>query len=147
MFVPSKGKLSLIVDQNGDDRADEEIVVATGWKEIPQNVDAIGCALDRDGNIYFALGVEAYNKAYLLDAQGKSQYSLASERATVLKVSPDFSRREIVATCVRFAVALAFNRHGDLFASEQEGATWMPRFFCSWSATTSAIFLCPSDVL
>lgn len=126
VFVPSKGKLSLIVDKDGDDRADEEIVVATGWKEIPQNVDAIGCALDKDGNIYFALGVEAYNKAYLLDEQGKSHYSPASERSTVLKVSPDFSRREIVATGVRFAVALAFNRHGDLFASEQEGATWMP---------------------
>ncbi len=126
VFVPSKGKLSLIVDQNGDDRADEEIVVATGWQEIAPNVDAIGCALDRDGNIYFALGVESYNKAYLLDAQGKSQYNLGTERGTVLKVSPDFSHREIVCTGVRFPVALAFNRHGDLFGSEQEGATWMP---------------------
>ena len=126
VFVPSKGKLSLIVDKNGDDRADEEIVVASGWKEIPQNVDAVGCALDRDGNIYFALGVEAYNKAYLLDATGKSQFRLTSERSTVLKVSPDFSRREIFCTGTRFPVALAFNRHGDLFGTEQEGATWMP---------------------
>ncbi len=126
VFVPSKGKLSLIVDKNGDDVADEEIVVASGWKEIPQNVDAVGCALDRDGNIYFALGVEAYNKAYLLDDAGKSQFRLTSERSTVLKVSPDFSRREIFCTGTRFPVALAFNRHGDLFGSEQEGATWMP---------------------
>jgi putative heme-binding domain-containing protein len=126
VLVPSKGKLSLIVDKNGDDIADEEIVVASGWKEIPQNVDAVGCALDREGNIYFALGVEAYNKAYLLDAAGQSQFRLTSERSTVLKVSPDFSRREIFCTGTRFPVALAFNRHGDLFGSEQEGATWMP---------------------
>ncbi len=126
VFVPSKGKLSLIVDKNGDDLADEEIVVASGWKEIPQNVDAVGCAIDRDGNIYFALGVEAYNKAYLLDAQGQSQFRLTSERSTVQKISADFSRRETFCTGTRFPVALAFNRHGDLFGSEQEGATWMP---------------------
>ena len=126
VFVPSKGKLSLIVDKNGDDLADEEIVVASGWKEIPQNVDAVGCAIDRDGNIYFALGVEAYNQAYLPDAQGRSRFRLTSERSTVQKISADFSRRETFCTGTRFPVALAFNRHGDLFGSDQEGATWMP---------------------
>jgi putative heme-binding domain-containing protein len=126
VFVPSKGKLSLIVDKNGDDRADEEIIVATGWKEITQNVDAIGCALDKDGSIYFALGAANYANGYLLDADGKSQFDLKSERGTVLKVAPDFSRREVVCTGVRFPVAMAFNRHGDLFCSEQEGATWLP---------------------
>jgi putative heme-binding domain-containing protein len=126
VFVPSKGKLSLIVDKNGDDRADEEIIVATGWKEIPQNVDAIGCALDKDGNIYFSLGAANYANGYLLDADGKSQFDLKSERGTVLKVAPDFSKREIVCTGVRFPVAMAFNRHGDLFCTDQEGATWLP---------------------
>src|SRR5690606_35347241 len=33
--------------------------------------------------------------------------------------------REIIARGIRFPVALAFNRHGDLFATEQEGATWL----------------------
>ncbi len=126
VFVPSKGKLSLIVDKNGDDRADEEIIVATGWKEIPQNVDAIGVALDKDGSIYFSLGAANYANGYLLDADGKSQFDLKSERGTVLKVAPDFSKREIVCTGVRFPVAMAFNKHGDLFCSEQEGATWLP---------------------
>ncbi|MEQ2008049.1 MAG: ThuA domain-containing protein, partial [Limisphaerales bacterium] len=126
VFVPSKGKLSLIVDKNGDDRADEEIIVATGWKEITQNVDAIGVALDKDGSIYFSLGAANYANGYLLDAEGKSQFDLKSERGTVLKVAPDFSKREIVCTGVRFPVAMAFNRHGDLFCSEQEGATWLP---------------------
>jgi putative heme-binding domain-containing protein len=40
-------------------------------------------------------------------------------------VSPDFAKREIVATGVRFTVALGFNRKGDLFATDQEGATWL----------------------
>ena len=126
VFVPSKGKLSLIVDKNGDDRADEEIIVATGWKEIPQNVDAIGVALDKDGSIYFSLGAANYANGYLLDANGKSQFDLKSERGTVLKVAPDFSKREVVCTGVRFPVAMAFNRYGDLFCTDQEGATWLP---------------------
>jgi putative heme-binding domain-containing protein len=126
VFVPSKGKLSLIVDKNGDDRADEEIIVATGWKEITQNVDAIGVALDKDGSIYFALGTANYANGFLLDADGKSQFDLKSERGTVLKVAPDFSKREIICTGIRFPVAMTFNRHGDLFCSEQEGATWLP---------------------
>ncbi|MEW6305186.1 MAG: ThuA domain-containing protein [Verrucomicrobiota bacterium] len=127
VFVPSKGKLSLIVDKDGDDRADEEIIVATGWKEITQNVDAIGCALDKEGNIYFTLGTANFANGYLIDKEtGKAAYDIKSERGTVLKVSPDFSRREIICTGIRFPVAMAFNRHGDLFCSEQEGATWLP---------------------
>lgn len=127
VFVPSKGKLSLIVDKDGDDIADEEIIVATGWKEITQNVDAIGCAVDKDGNIYFALGTANYANGYLIDKDtGIAAYDIKSERGTVLKVSPDFSKREIICTGVRFPVAMHFNKDGDLFASEQEGATWLP---------------------
>ncbi len=55
-FVPSKGKVSLIVDTNQDDHADEEIVVASGWQEIAQNVDAVGITMDGEGAIYFGLG-------------------------------------------------------------------------------------------
>jgi putative heme-binding domain-containing protein len=126
VFVPSKGKLSLFVDTDGDDRADKEIVIATGWKEISQNVDALGVALDKDGNIYFSLGTTNYANGYLIDEQGKSHFELQSERGTVQKVSPDFKRRETVCTGVRFPVALAFNRQGDLFCTDQEGATWLP---------------------
>ena len=89
-------------------------------------MDAVGCALDKDGNIYFALGTANYANGYLLDADGKSQFDLKSERGTVLKVAPDFSKREIVCTGVRFPVAMAFNKLGDLFCTDQEGATWLP---------------------
>jgi putative heme-binding domain-containing protein len=126
VFVPSKGKVSLIVDTNGDDRADEEIIVATGWKEIPQNVDAVGIAMDRDGSLYFGLGTVNYANAYLVNESGVAEYDLNSDRGTVQKVSPDFSKRETVCTGIRFPIAFAFNREGDLFCTEQEGATWLP---------------------
>jgi putative heme-binding domain-containing protein len=126
VFVPSKGKLSLIVDTDGDDKADKEIIVAQGWKEIPQAVDALGVALDKDGSIYFALGTANFANAYLIEKDGTARYDLKSERGTIQKVSPDFAKRETVCTGVRFPVALAFNRHGDLFCTDQEGATWLP---------------------
>jgi putative heme-binding domain-containing protein len=125
VFVASKGKLSLIIDTDRDGKADEEVVVATGWKPLPHGVDALGVALDREGNVYFGLGTTDFTNAYLLDEKGKAAYRLDDEHGTIQKVSPDFSRREIVATGIRFPVGLAFNRLGDLFATDQEGATWL----------------------
>lgn len=128
LFVASKGKLSLIVDTNSDDRADEEIIVAQGWEELPHGVDALGVAFDaRDGSIYFGLGTANYTGAYLIDQPtGRSRYDLKSERGTILKVSADFKKREIVCTGIRFPVGMAINLAGDLFCTDQEGATWLP---------------------
>lgn len=126
IFTPSKGKLSLIVDRDGDDRADEEIIVAEGWQEIPQNVDATGVTIGPDGSLYFGLGTANYADAYQINKAGNSEYRLESERGTVQRVSPDFKTRETIATGIRFPIAFAFNAAGDLFCTEQEGATWLP---------------------
>lgn len=126
VFVPSKGKVSLIVDTDGDDRADEEIIVAQGWKEIFTTVDALGIAMDRDGQIYFGLGVANFADAYQIGEDGTARYDRHADNGTIQKVSADFQHRETVCTGIRFPVALAFNRQGDLFCTEQEGATWLP---------------------
>ncbi|WP_165073363.1 ThuA domain-containing protein [Paludisphaera rhizosphaerae] len=126
LFIPCKGKCVLIVDVNGDDRADREIVVAKGWPELIHSVDAMGVALGPDGSIYVGTGCQNFTNAYLIDAQGKAHYDVKSERGTILKVAPDFQSREIVATGIRFPVGLEFNAEGDLFATDQEGATWLP---------------------
>lgn len=126
LFVAANGKVSLIVDTDGDDKADKEIIVAEGWKSTAHGVDAIGVALDQAGNVYFGIGVEEFGNAYLLDKQGVSRYDLNTERGTIQKVSADFRKRETFARGIRFPVALAFDRHGELFATDQEGATWMP---------------------
>ena len=125
MFVASKGKISLFTDTNGDNVADDERVVATGWKEITQNVDATGLAMGSDGSLYFALDVTDFSNPYLLDADGKAAFDVHGERGTIQRISPDFSRREAVCTGIRFPIALAFNDRGDLFCTEQEGATWL----------------------
>ena len=125
-FVAGKGKLSLIVDTNGDDVADEEIVVAKDWPPIMHNVDALGTAIDpRDGSVYVGIGHRSFANGYLTDKDGKSRYSPTDEGAAVLKVAPDFSTRELYASGMRFSVGMQFNAPGDLFATDQEGATWL----------------------
>ncbi|HEV3121792.1 MAG TPA: ThuA domain-containing protein [Isosphaeraceae bacterium] len=126
VFVACKGKCSLIVDTDGDDVADKEILVAQGWKPLEHGVDALGVAVADDGSVYFGLGAADYTNAYQLDAAGQPHYDLKSVRGTVQRVSADFQSFETFATGIRFPVALAFNRRGDLFATDQEGATWLP---------------------
>ena len=125
VFIASKGKISLIADPDGDGKADKEIIVAQGWKELPHGVDALGVALDDAGNVYFGLGTPDFTNAYEFDRAGRAAYNLKNEHGTIQRVSPDFHKREIIATGIRFPVALAFNRRGDLFATDQEGATWL----------------------
>ncbi len=125
VFVAAKGKVVLLADTDGDDRADKEIVVATGWQEIAQNVDATGLAMGPDGSLYFGLGTANFANAWLIDESGKAAYDINSVRGTVQRVSPDFSRRETICTGIRFPIAFAFNTRGDLFCTDQEGATWL----------------------
>jgi putative heme-binding domain-containing protein len=126
LAVASKGKCSLIIDTDGDDRADREVIVAQGWPELPHGVDALGVAFGPGNDIYFGLGAADFTNPYLLDGQARAHYDLTNERGTIIRVSPGFRSREVVATGIRFPVGLAFNRHGELFATDQEGATWLP---------------------
>lgn len=127
VFVTSKNRCVLIVDTDDDGKADREIAVAEGWQEGLHQVDGLGVAYDkRDGSVYFGRGTHNFTDPLLKDQDAKPRYKLADESGVVLRVSPDFKSREIVATGIRFPVALRFNRHGDLFATDQEGATWVP---------------------
>ncbi len=127
LFVAAKDRVVLIVDTDDDDRADKEITVATGWKESFHQVDGLGVAFDRrDGSVYFGRGTYNFADPYLRDQDGNSQYSLVDESAAIVRISPDFKSREVIATGIRFPVGLRFNAQGDLFATDQEGATWLP---------------------
>src|SRR5262249_10923590 len=95
VFVACKGKVLLIVDTDGDGKADKEIVVASDWQRMPAHldthgVDALGVALGRDGSVYFGLGCADYTNAYMVGPDGRARYDLKSERGTILRVSPDF---------------------------------------------------------
>jgi putative heme-binding domain-containing protein len=117
-------------------------------------VDATAVTLDQEGNLFFGLLVADYANAYRLRKRGElkpdevewlkqsgrwkepsgpeaandefSLYDLNSKRGTIQKFNPRTKRLETVATGLRVPVALAFNREGDLFNTDQEGETWMP---------------------
>lgn len=128
LLVASYRKISLLTDGDGDGKGDREEIVTTDWAPILNaggNVDAVGLARGRDGSIYFGLGTADYANAYLVK-NGVSRYDLKSERGTIVKLAPDRKKREIYATGIRFSYGLDFNRAGDLFATDQEGETWLP---------------------
>ncbi|MPY91089.1 MAG: c-type cytochrome [Luteitalea sp.] len=133
IYVTSHKKVSLLKDTNADGKGDTETVIAEGWRgpsvysgTTDTGVDAFGIARDEAGSIFFALGAADFTNAYLIDSRGRSQYGLNNERGTIVKVSPGGREREIFCTGTRFPVAMAFNEEGDLFATDQEGATWLP---------------------
>ncbi|MEZ6075608.1 MAG: hypothetical protein R3C56_08010 [Pirellulaceae bacterium] len=100
--------------------------MADGWKEIEHGADGLGVAFDkRDGSVWFGIGTQNFTTGYLVNDKQGADYSLTSERGTICE-SRRTSRRQIACTGIRFPVAMRFNAAGDLFCTDQEGATWLP---------------------
>lgn len=128
LYLASRGKILHLRDK-GNGTA-ELLTVTSGWPAptiaAGAQLDAVGLAVDASGHIWFGLGADAWRSAYRVDPKtGVAGYNVASERGTIIRLSPDWKRREIMATGLRFPVSLAFNAAGDLFCSDQEGATWL----------------------
>ncbi|MEM7383562.1 MAG: ThuA domain-containing protein [Verrucomicrobiota bacterium] len=127
VFLAAKGKILMIADQDGDDRAEVVQTIAEGWPPARAGVDVTGLALHpEDGSVWFGLGVRLYNDAYEIEETGSAQNDLSSERGSILRIAPDFESREKICTGIRWPIALRFNEAGDLFCTDQEGATWLP---------------------
>lgn len=135
LLVLRRHQLIAHIDSNRDGVPDKEEVAASGWRdeELSKNPlylqrrvdDALGLAVAPDGTIYTSTGTPNYNNGFMLNKEGKSEYDLSKRRGVVLKIPPN-GKPEIVCTGVRFLVSMQFNKFGDLFATDQEGATWMP---------------------
>src|ERR1043166_4226832 len=129
LYLPIKGKVIRLRDK-GDGTSQLE-TVTSDWvapaKFGGSSLDAVAIAVDKEGAVYFGLGCDDWTGAYRVNKQtGKSDYDIRSERGTILRLSPDWKKREIIATGLRWPSSLAFNSQGDLFCTDQEGATWLP---------------------
>ncbi len=133
VLIAGVGKVALWLDVDGDDVADREVVIADGW-EKPWNsgggTDAFGAVFAPDGSIYYGVGTTDFSNPYLRRG-GRAHYDPASVRGAIHVARPDPEnpdgrwRSEKLSTGVRFSVGLALNAAGDLFATDQEGSTWL----------------------
>ena len=128
LYVSSQGKVSLLKDTDGDGKADAEDIIASGWPPTDVasgGVDASAVTLDAEGNAYFGLLTADYSNPYRVK-DGVSRYDLNGKRGTIQKWHRATKQLETIATGIRVPYTLAFNRHGDLFVTDQEGETWCP---------------------
>ncbi len=122
-------------DTDGDGVPETRETVAKGFDD-PELVQApylnhrrvdssMALAFGPDGAIYTTMGNAGYNNAYWHDKQGMAHYSPTKRRGCLLRISPD-GKVEQLTSGLRYIMSLQFNQHGDLFGTDQEGATWVP---------------------
>jgi putative heme-binding domain-containing protein len=122
-------------DTNGDGVTDLRETVAKGFDD-PELVAApylnhrrvdssMAIALGPGGAIYVTMGNAGFNNPYWHDKKGIAHYSTDKRRGCLLRIAPD-GKVVLLNSGLRYIMALQFNKHGDLFGTEQEGATWVP---------------------
>lgn len=133
-------------DTNGDGIPEKRISVVKNFDDpklanLPylhrRRVDSsMGIALGRDGSIYATMGNAGFSNPYWHDgisvdsrnpvqSLGEPQYATTKRRGCLLHITPD-GKVEQLASGLRYVMSLQFNKAGDLFATDQEGATWCP---------------------
>jgi putative heme-binding domain-containing protein len=122
-------------DTDGDGIPDQRTTVLKGFDDPAlvaapylnhRRVDSsMAIAFGPDGAMYLTMGNAGYNNAYWQDKQGVAHYSTDRRRGCLLRIGAD-GRVEQLSSGLRYIMSLQFNRHGDLFGTDQEGATWVP---------------------
>lgn len=123
-------------DTNGDGIPDQRETVVKGFDDPElanapylnhRRVDSsMSLAFGPGGEMYVTMGNAGYNNAYWHDKAGVAHYSPEKRRGCLLRISPDGKKVEQLASGLRYIMSLQFNNKGDLFGTDQEGATWVP---------------------
>jgi len=115
LFITCRDQLARLRDLNGDGEADfiesfnNDHQVTEHFHEF-----AMGLQTDSAGNFYYAKSAR-----HALD-------SVVPHHGTLLRVSADGSRTDILATGFRAANGVCLNEDGTFFVTDQEGH-WMPK--------------------
>lgn len=130
-------------DTNGDGVPDQRETIAKGFDD-PELVKAkylshrrvdssMALARGPDEAWYVTMGNAGYNNLYWQEdfvkgkvkPSGKAHYRTSARRGCLLRITDD-GKVEQLNSGLRYIMSLQFNRHGDLFGTDQEGATWCP---------------------
>ena len=129
-------------DTDGDGVPDKRETVVKGFdtSELTtapylnhRRVDSsMAIAYGPDGSLYITMGNAGYSNPYWHDGfkkggqiTGTPRYSPDQRRGCLLRFTPD-GKVEQLASGLRYIMSLQFNKYGDLFGTDQEGATWCP---------------------
>jgi mono/diheme cytochrome c family protein len=115
LFITCRDQIARLKDLNGDGETDF-IECFNGDAEVTEHFHefAMGLQTDAAGNFYYAK-----SGRHALD-------SVVPQHGTLLKVSADGSRTEILATGFRAANGVCVNDDGTFFVTDQEGF-WTPK--------------------
>ena len=122
-------------DSDGDGVPETRETVVKGFDD-PELVQApylnhrrvdssMALAFGPDGALYVTMGNAGYNNPYWKDKAGVNHYTTDKRRGCLLRFGAD-GKVEQLASGLRYIMSLQWNRHGDLFGTDQEGATWVP---------------------
>lgn len=134
------------VDSDGDGIPETREIVAKGFDDpalqgLPylhsRRVDSsMGLAHGPDGSLYVTMGNAGFANPYWHDGiaaggdvvtqpAGDVQYSPDKRRGCLLRITAEGQVQQL-ASGLRYIMSLQFDKHGELFATDQEGATWSP---------------------
>src|SRR5690606_16542230 len=97
---------------------------------------AMALAAGPDGSWYVTMGSANPGNPYWQRAEGDiwapdtlktgpAAYTPDKRRGCLLRIRPDGSVEQL-ASGLRYIMSLQWDRHGELFGTDQEGATWLP---------------------
>lgn len=133
-------------DTDGDGIPDHRETVVKGWDDpklrndpglMHRRVDsAMALAAGPAGEWYVTMGSANPGNGYWQKAEGDiwapdavkvgtPRYSADKRRGCLLRITPD-GKVEQLASGLRYIMSMQWDQHGELFATDQEGATWLP---------------------
>ena len=115
IYVTCRDQIAILHDLNGDEETDfvesfnNDHQVTEHFHEF-----AMGLQVDKDGNFYYAKSAR------------HAKTALVAHHGTLLRVSPDGKKTDIIATGFRAANGVCLNPDGTFIVTDQEGH-WNPK--------------------
>ena len=126
IYTQGRDQITRLRDLNGDGEADSyecfnnDVMITSGFHEFSFDLET-----DREGNFYFS-------KAMPVNGGGRGFMPWTPHNGTVMKVSKDGSKLEVVAWGFRAPGGLGVSPDGVVTTGENEGS-WVPVCKISWT--------------